>query len=37
MYVCMDGTGVPVVKSETVGRHGKGEDEDEIATTRVVK
>ena len=26
MYVCMDGTGVPVVKSETEGRQGKGED-----------
>jgi hypothetical protein len=26
MYVCMDGTGVPVVKTETVGRQGKGED-----------
>ena len=35
MYVCMDGTGVPVVKTETVGRHGKGEDG--IAKTREVK
>lgn len=26
MYICMDGTGVPVVKAETVGRQGKGED-----------
>jgi hypothetical protein len=26
MYICMDGTGVPVVKKETVGRPGKGED-----------
>ena len=26
MYVCMDGTGVPVVTSETEGRQGKGED-----------
>jgi hypothetical protein len=26
MYVCMDGTGVPVVKEETAGRQGKGED-----------
>jgi hypothetical protein len=26
MYVCMDGTGVPVVKKETAGRRGKGED-----------
>jgi hypothetical protein len=26
MYVCMDGTGVPVVKNETEGRQGKGED-----------
>jgi hypothetical protein len=26
MYMCMDGTGVPVVKSETEGRRGKGED-----------
>lgn len=26
MYIEMDGTGVPVVKSETVGRKGKGED-----------
>ena len=35
MYVCMDGTGVPVVKAETVGRHDKGEDG--IAKTREVK
>ena len=26
MYICLDGTGVPVVKAETVGRKGKGED-----------
>jgi len=26
MYVCMDGTGVPVVKKENAGRKGKGED-----------
>ncbi len=26
MYVCMDGTGVPVVKKETASRKGKGED-----------
>lgn len=26
MYVCMDGTGVPMVKKETAGRQGKGED-----------
>lgn len=26
MYACMDGTGVPVVKAEVVGRQGKGED-----------
>jgi hypothetical protein len=26
MYICMDGTGVPVVKNETEGRQGKGED-----------
>jgi len=26
MYICMDGTGVPVVKTETVNRRGKGED-----------
>lgn len=26
MYMCMDGTGVPVVKNETEGRQGKGED-----------
>lgn len=26
MYVCMDGTGVPMVKKETVGRQGKAED-----------
>lgn len=35
MYVCMDGTGVPVVKAETAGRHGKGEDGE--AKTREVK
>ena len=26
LYVCVDGTGVPVVKKETAGRKGKGED-----------
>lgn len=26
MYICMDGTGVPVVKTETVNRQGNGED-----------
>lgn len=26
LYICMDGTGVPVVKAETVDRKGKGED-----------
>jgi hypothetical protein len=26
MYICMDGSGVPVVKKETAGRPGKGED-----------
>ena len=26
MYMCMDGTGVPVVKKETEGRQGKAED-----------
>lgn len=26
MYVCMDGTGVPMVKRETLGRKGKGQD-----------
>lgn len=26
LYICMDGTGVPVVKAETVNRKGKGED-----------
>jgi len=26
MYVCMDGTGVPVVKKETASRKGKGKD-----------
>jgi len=26
MYICMDGSGVPVVKKETAGRRGKGED-----------
>lgn len=35
MYVCMDGTGVPVVKSETANRKGKGEDG--VAKTREVK
>ena len=35
MYVCMDGTGVPVEKKETAGRAGKGEDGQ--ARTREVK
>jgi len=35
MYVCIDGTGVPVVKKETAGRKGKGEDGQ--AKTREVK
>jgi len=35
LYVCMDGTGVPVVKKETVGRQGKGKDSQ--AKTREVK
>jgi len=35
MYVCVDGTGVPVVKKETAGRKGKGEDGQ--AKTREVK
>jgi hypothetical protein len=35
VYVCMDGTGVPVVKKETAGRQGKGDDGQ--AKTREVK
>jgi len=35
LYICMDGTGIPVVKSETAGRKGKGEDGQ--AKTREVK
>jgi len=35
MYVCIDGTGVPVVKAETANRQGKGEDGH--AKTREVK
>ena len=35
LYVGMDGTGVPVVKKETVGRQGKGKDGQ--AKTREVK
>lgn len=35
MYICMDGTGVPVVKAETAGRQGKGEGGQ--AKTREVK
>ena len=35
LYVCLDGTGVPVVKKETVGRQGKGKDGQ--AKTREVK
>jgi len=35
MYICMDGTGVPVVKEETANKKGKGEDGQ--AKTREVK
>jgi len=35
MYIAIDGTGVPVVRAETQGRAGKGEDG--IARTREVK
>lgn len=35
LYICMDGTGVPVVKAETVNRQGKGEGGQ--AQTREVK
>ena len=35
LYACIDGTGVPVVKRETAGRKGKGEDGQ--AKTREVK
>lgn len=35
MYICMDGTGIPVVKGETINRRGKGEDGE--AKTREVK
>jgi len=35
MYVCMDGTGVPMVKKEVLGRQGKGEDGN--AKTREAK
>jgi hypothetical protein len=35
MYICVDGTGVPVVKSEAVGRKGKHEDGE--AKTREAK
>ncbi|HEC99426.1 MAG TPA: ISKra4 family transposase [Proteobacteria bacterium] len=35
IYICMDGTGVPVVKAETAGRQGKGEGGQ--AKTREVK
>ena len=35
LYACIDGTGVPVVKRETAGRRGKGEDGQ--AKTREVK
>ena len=35
MYICMDGTGVPVVKRETKGR--KGKHKDGIAKTREAK
>ena len=35
MYICMDGTGVPVIKAETANRKGKGKDGR--AKTREVK
>jgi hypothetical protein len=35
VYVCMDGTGVPMVRAETANRQGKGEDGQ--ATTRETK
>lgn len=35
LYVCMDGTGVPMVRAETAHRQGKGEDGQ--ATTREAK
>lgn len=35
LYVCMDGTGVPVVRKETVGRQGKARDG--LPKTREVK
>jgi len=35
MYVCIDGTGIPVAKAETEGRKGKGKDGH--AKTREVK
>jgi hypothetical protein len=35
MYICMDGTGVPVVKAEVVNRKGKGEEGE--AKTREAK
>jgi hypothetical protein len=35
MYICMDGTGVPMVKKEVLGRQGKGEDGN--AKTREAK
>ena len=35
MYICIDGTGVPVVKAETVNRRGRREDGE--AKTREVK
>jgi len=35
MYVCMDGTGVPIVKAEVAGRQGKGENG--LARTREAK
>lgn len=35
MYICMDGTGVPVVRAETMNRKGKGEEGR--AKTREVK
>lgn len=35
LYICMDGTGIPVVKAETANRQGKGKDGQ--AKTREVK
>jgi len=35
LYICIDGTGVPVIAAETEGRDGKAEDGN--ASTREVK